>query len=85
MSIPNTISQEQYMEERTPCILACAGCKRVVVGDDGLPYCKSYLFPDTRWRLCNCNFATHIPQEISENQKSMNALKRSRRRAQGKL
>lgn len=85
MSITSTITQEQYLKERIPCILACAGCKRVVVGEDEQPYCKSYLFPDVKWQLGNCNFATHLLPGLTAKQKSMNALKKSKRNARGTL
>ena len=61
------ITQEEYLNERTPIVEQCKGllddkpvnCEHIIE-DEGVEYCTSYLFPDKKHRLCSCNFATHI-------------------------
>ena len=58
----------------------CSGCNHVCEG-----YCEAYHSPDAKWRLGKCNFATHIKPEQTPKQKAMNALKRSKRKAAGRI
>ena len=73
---------EPTVEERTPIINKCEGCGRV----DG-NFCKAYLYPDKKWRLGNCNFATHMKTETEKKGKirigQQKGKKKSRRMGTG--
>jgi len=60
----------------------CAGCERIVAVDNK-QYCQSYAFPEAKWRLGICNFATHIKPEIAVTTIKVNPLKAAKR-ASGK-
>ncbi|MDR2461150.1 MAG: PxxKW family cysteine-rich protein [Deltaproteobacteria bacterium] len=40
----------------------CIGCERVSVTNDK-KYCQVFPNPEVKWRLGNCNMATHIKVE----------------------
>jgi len=51
-----------YLRMRTPIVDQCEiknGCDRIIEGSDK-KFCSAYLYPDLRWRLCECSAATHI-------------------------
>ena len=60
-----------------PIVEACQGCDRTMSVLQGV-YCKSYPAPSEKWRRGNCNFATHIKEEVKEAAK-INPLKASKR------
>jgi len=79
--------KKYYLENRKLCVLKCMGCDRVVVENEQ-PYCKSYLDPEVKWRPLGvdesgCNFCTHLKEETAQ-QKVVNALKASKRKARGR-
>lgn len=60
-----------------PIIDNCDGCGRIV--DNGqAKTCRTYLDPTAKWRLGQCNFATHIERNIAV-QVKVNPLKASKR------
>ena len=60
----------------------CEGCERIIEVESN-KYCKSYAFPDAKWKLGICNFATHVKPEIKVSTVKINPLKASKR-ASGK-
>ncbi len=56
---------------------ACAGCNRIVVVSEAR-YCSSCPDPAVKWKLGNCNLATHIVKETAQAAK-VNPLKASKR------
>jgi hypothetical protein len=64
----------------TPVIEKCEGCERIVEVDNN-KYCRSYAYPDAKWRLGICNFATHVKPELSVGKVRINPLKASKRAA----
>lgn len=66
-----------------PVIEKCDGCARIVEQDGG-QYCKSYLFPEAKWKLGMCNFATHAKPEINVVTVRINPLKAAKRASKRK-
>ena len=60
----------------------CEGCERIIEVDSK-HYCQSYAFPEAKWRLGICNFATHVKPEITVSKIKINPLKAAKR-ASGK-
>jgi hypothetical protein len=63
---------------------SCTGCARVTEYSAG-KYCSSYPQPELKWTSGKCNFATHIKAETLKEDKKVNALKASKRKAAGKM
>lgn len=63
-----------------PIVEKCEGCERIVEADSN-KYCKSYAYPETKWRLGICNFATHVKPELAVGNVKINPLKASKRAA----
>lgn len=59
------MTQEDYVPDKTPIIDKCIGCDKVENG-----FCISYLFPDKKWRLCDCPLASHIVKKIEDKTKT---------------
>lgn len=66
-----------------PVIEKCEGCARIVE-QEGVQYCKSYLYPDAKWKLGLCNFATHAKPEINVVKVRINPLKAAKRASKRK-
>ena len=65
-----------------PVVEPCEGCDRTMaVGDK--KYCKSYPDPSAKWRLGDCNFATHVKSATKEGAK-INPIKASKRTSKKK-
>ncbi len=47
------------LAQKTSIIDKCKGCDRI----NG-QFCSAYLFPDKKWRLGDCNLASHIIERI---------------------
>ena len=62
----------------------CEGCGRVKEYSEG-KYCSSYPQPEIKWKTGKCNFATHIELDTPKDDKKVNALKASKRKAAGKM
>ena len=62
----------------------CEGCTRIEEFDTG-KFCSTYAEPAMKWKNGNCNFATHIVKETNAQQKTLNALKASKRKAKGRM
>jgi len=62
----------------TPIIEKCEGCERIVEAENK-KYCRSYAYPDAKWRLGICNFATHVKPELNIGKVRINPLKASKR------
>jgi len=74
--------RDKLLEMRTPVIEKCDGCDKI---EDvkGKRLCKTYIFPDKKWKLGNCPVATHISTIIQEEQqgkKRIGQQKRGRRK-----
>ena len=67
-----------------PIVENCEGCDRIREYHAG-KYCSSYPQPESKWRDGRCNFATHIIHELQKEEKKLNALKESKRKASGKM
>lgn len=61
----------------------CEGCERIVEFE-GNKYCGSYPLPASKWRLGNCNFATHMKAAPAKGKAKVNPLKASKRAAKGR-
>ena len=84
MSTPNVIPAEPALaaliEQGTfqPIADDCSGCGHVrALGDAS--FCKTYSNPGKKWALGMCNFATHKRIEKTEEARSLNPLKASKR------
>ncbi len=62
----------------------CVGCERIIE-EAGTQYCKTYLQPESKWRLGICNFATHAKPEIKVNTIRINPLKAAKRASAKKV
>ncbi len=67
-----------------PVVEKCEGCERIVE-ESGSQYCKSYLQPESKWRLGICNFATHAKPEINVITVRINPLKAAKRASANKV
>ena len=63
-----------------PIIEKCEGCERIVEANNNR-YCQSYAYPEAKWRIGICNFATHKKPEITVGKVKINPLKASKRAA----
>ncbi len=61
-----------------PIVEKCEGCGRVSEFSSE-KYCTSNPEPDIKWKVGNCNMATHIKLEVSETKKKINPIKASKR------
>jgi hypothetical protein len=84
MSTPNVIPAEPALvaliESGTflPITDDCSGCGHIrSLGEAS--FCKSYANPERKWTLGMCNFATHKRIEKTEEARSLNPLKASKR------
>ncbi len=66
-----------------PVIDKCEGCERIVEANNN-KYCQTFAFPDAKWRLGICNFATHKKPEIVVATIKVNPLKAAKRASGGK-
>ncbi len=67
-----------------PVVEKCEGCDRVVE-ESGAQFCRSYLQPESKWRLGICNFATHAKPDISVATIRINPLKAAKRASAKKV
>ncbi len=61
-----------------PVVEKCEGCDRIVE-EAGTRFCKTYMMPESKWRLGICNFATHAKPEITVVTIKVNPLKAAKR------
>lgn len=61
-----------------PIVEQCGGCQKVIEGPSG-NYCMIFPDPIIKWRLGNCNMATHIIASIEKKSVKINPLKASKR------
>ncbi len=66
-----------------PAIDRCQGCARIV-DQGGAQYCTTYLYPEAKWKLGLCNFATHAKPEINVTKVRINPLKAAKRASKRK-
>lgn len=84
MSTPNVIPAEPALaaliESGTflPITDDCGGCGHIRSFGEA-SFCKSYANPTRKWALGMCNFATHKRIEKTEEARSLNPLKASKR------
>ena len=62
----------------------CEGCGRIKEYPAG-KYCSAYPQPEMKWKSGKCNFATHVELDAPKEEKKVNALKASKRKAAGKM
>ncbi len=67
-----------------PVVESCEGCDRIVE-ESGSQFCRSYLKPESKWRLGICNFATHAKPEITVVTVRINPLKAAKRASANKV
>lgn len=68
----------------TETVEKCDGCERIKELEGG-KYCASYPFPEKKWKLGACNFATHVKATLDKEGKvKINPLKASKRAARGR-
>jgi hypothetical protein len=60
----------------------CEGCERIKEFEGG-KYCGSYPQPAAKWKMGNCNFATHT-KASGKGKAKVNPLKASKRAAKGR-
>jgi len=56
----------------------CEGCQKVIEGPSG-KYCMIFPDPAIKWRLGNCNMATHMKVSSEKKNGKVNPLKASKR------
>ena len=56
----------------------CEGCGRIVEVTSG-SYCSACPEPSVKWKIKNCNLATHVATVPTEVKVKMNPLKASKR------
>lgn len=56
----------------------CKGCNRTVEFSDGW-YCSASPNPSTKWKIGNCNLASHVVSAAAAAQAKINPLKASKR------
>jgi hypothetical protein len=78
-----TASELQSSGFFNPIIDKCEGCERIVEANNN-KYCQTFAFPDAKWRLGICNFATHKKPEIAVSTIRVNPLKAAKRASGGK-
>ncbi len=61
-----------------PAVEQCDGCDRNKEFSSG-KYCLSYPDPSQKWKLGNCNLATHIKKAPAQIAPKINPLKASKR------
>ena len=66
-----------------PVIDKCEGCERIVE-ESSTQYCQTYLYPEAKWRLGICNFATHRKPELVVVNVKVNPLKAAKRASKSK-
>lgn len=71
------------MEKILPEPLAncCEGCAHIYNGVK----CTVYAYPQTKWYAGPCPMATHIKSKVEMEQKALDPLKLSKKRARGLL
>lgn len=57
----------------------CEGCAKTKDYEAG-KYCTAFPSPLDKWRIGNCNMATHVQAAKSEAKKKINPIKASKRR-----
>jgi hypothetical protein len=62
---------------------ACVGCQRVVNYTEG-DYCMVFPDPAAKWRIGNCNMATHLKVEAAKGAAKINPIKASKRGGGGR-
>jgi len=58
----------------------CEGCQKVLELPTG-NYCQVFPDPAIKWRVGNCNMATHVKASNGNKNGKLNPLKASKRRA----
>lgn len=66
-----------------PVIDKCEGCERIIEENES-KFCQTYLYPEAKWRLGICNFATHQKPEIKVAKIRVNPLKAAKRASKAK-
>ncbi len=56
----------------------CDGCERVKDFPAG-KYCLIFPDPGAKWRIGNCNMATHLKAQVAKGNGKLNPLKASKR------
>lgn len=67
-----------------PIVSSCEGCSRIQEYPTG-KYCSAYPQPELKWKTGACNFATHVAIAVPKEEKKVNALKASKRKATGRM
>lgn len=62
---------------------SCNGCARTVEFNSGW-YCNASPEPAKRWKVGNCNLATHVKAAAASTQAKINPLKASKRASKSK-
>jgi len=63
-----------------PIVEQCEGCQKIQELPTG-KYCSVFPDPSAKWRLCQCNMATHLKGNGNKGEnKRINPLKASKRR-----
>ncbi len=74
---------KSYSERNFKAVIdKCTGCERIVE-ESGVQFCKTFMSPESKWRVGICNFATHAKPEINVVTIRVNPLKAAKR-ASGK-
>lgn len=63
-----------------PIVEQCEGCQKVKDFPTG-KYCLNFPDPLAKWRLGNCNMATHLKETTKKENAKLNPLKASKRRS----
>lgn len=60
----------------------CSGCNRAAEFESGW-YCSVAPEPAIKWKLGNCNMATHVQAAVAETKAKINPIKASKRSSGG--
>jgi hypothetical protein len=63
-----------------PVVQQCEGCQRIKEFSAG-SYCLNFPDPTVKWRVGNCNMATHIKAATVKETQKLNPLKASKRQS----
>jgi hypothetical protein len=68
---------EEILPQKAPIIEKCVGCNRVIKENDK-EVCKSFLYPEYKWRTSICPMASHIVKEVTKEKQRVGQQKQQK-------
>lgn len=62
-----------------PIVPSCEGCAKIIEYEGGF-YCQILPDPMAKWKVGNCNMATHVSNLKAESKQKINPIKASKRK-----